>query len=145
MMRLEEAELLASMDGVESVVDVERDALWNSMERLAIEIDHGAAHTQQSARVRQILEARDRRMRGELALGRRETLRHLEHRITAQSRGVVAVLIAGADHEQAKANDVGERVGDEIGIARITDAAGEPLRDVHALLDLTQQQHAAIG
>lgn len=34
---------------------------------------------------------------------------------------------------------------DEIGIARIGDAAGEPLGDAQALLDLAQQQHAAIG
>jgi hypothetical protein len=84
-------------------------------------------------------------LRGELALGRREALRHLENRVAAQSRGVIAVLIACADHQQAKANDVGERMGDEIGIARIADAAGEPLGDAQALLDLAQQQHAAIG
>ena len=36
-------------------------------------------------------------------------------------------------------------VGDEIGIARIVDAAGEPLGDAQPLLDLAQQQHAAVG
>jgi hypothetical protein len=33
MMRVEEAELLAAVDSVEGVVDVERDALWNALER----------------------------------------------------------------------------------------------------------------
>jgi hypothetical protein len=39
MMRVEEAQLLAAVDGVEGVVDVERDALGDALERLAIEID----------------------------------------------------------------------------------------------------------
>jgi len=42
----------------------------------------------------------------------------LEHGIASQGTGVVAVLIAGADHQQAKANDVGERVGDQVRRAR---------------------------
>ena len=40
--------------------------------------------------------------------------RHLEHRVGAQAVGVVAVLIAGRDHQHAKADHVGQAVSDLI-------------------------------
>src|SRR5208337_2207630 len=40
-------------------------------------------------------------------IGRRQIERHLEHRIASQTIGVVAVLIAGADHQEPKTNDLG--------------------------------------
>ena len=55
-MGVEQPQLLAAVNRVEGVVDVERDPLGNLAERRAIEIDHGAAHAQQRADVRQILQ-----------------------------------------------------------------------------------------
>ena len=107
-MRIEQPQLLAAMHGVERVVDIENDALGNLSERLAIKIDHGAAHAQKGARIGQVFQPRDRRLRTQLAIRWREFKRHLEHRIEAKSVGVVAVLIARRDHQQPKANDVGE-------------------------------------
>ena len=40
----EQAELLAAMDGIEGVVDVEGDAAWHLAEAVAVEADHGLAH-----------------------------------------------------------------------------------------------------
>jgi hypothetical protein len=71
----------------------------------AIEIDHGAAHAQKRARAGQVFQPRDRRLGAKLAIGRRQIHRHLEQRIVAQARGVVAVLVAGGDHQQSKTND----------------------------------------
>jgi hypothetical protein len=43
---IEEPQLLAAMHRIKRVVDVENDALGNLPKRLAIQIDHGAAHAQ---------------------------------------------------------------------------------------------------
>ena len=43
-MRIEEPQLLATMNRVERVVNVERDPPWDLPEGSAIKIDHGAAH-----------------------------------------------------------------------------------------------------
>ena len=144
VMGVEQPQLLAAMDRVERVVDVERDAFGNRGKRLAIEIDHGAAHAQQDASVRQILQPRDRRLRAQFAIRRRQIERLLEHRIAPQAIGVVAVLIARRDHQQPKADDVGKAVGDLIGRAPVDHAGGEPIGDAKALVDLAQRQNAAI-
>ncbi len=70
--------------------------------------------------------------------------RHLEHRIAAQRMGVVAVLAAGADHQQSKTDDVRQAVRDPIGRARIDHAGGEPIADPKSLFDFAQRQNAAI-
>jgi hypothetical protein len=70
-LRIKQPQLLATVNRVERVVDVERDPLGNLAEGRAIEIDHGAADTQQRADVRQVFQARDRRLRAQLAFGRR--------------------------------------------------------------------------
>ena len=144
VMGVEQPQLLAAVDRIERVVDVERDPFGNLVERLAIEIDHRAAHAQQGANVRQVLQPRDRRLRTQLPIGRRQIERHLEHRIAAQRIGVVSVFVAGADHQQPKANDVRQAVRDLIGRARIDHAGGKPIGDAKALFDLAQRQNAAI-
>ena len=144
VMRIEQPQLLAAMNRVERVVDVEHDPLGNLPEGLAIKIDHGAAHAQQGARVGQILQPRDRRLRTQLAIRWRQIERHLEHRIGAQGIGVVAVFVARRDHQQPKADDVGEAVGDRLGRARVHDAGGQAIGDAKALLDLAQNQNAAV-
>ena len=39
-------------------------------------------------------------------------MRHLEYRIGAKTVGVVAVLVAGGDHQEAEPDDVGESMRD---------------------------------
>ena len=144
VMRVEEPQLLAAMHGVKSVVDVEDDPVWNLVEGLAIKIDHSVAHAQQRARVGQVFQPRDRRLRTQFALRWCQIERHLEHRVAAQRVGVVAVLVARRDHQQAKANDVVQRMRDLPGIARILQAGGHALGHTQALLDFTQRQNAAV-
>ena len=103
IVRVEQPQLLAAMHRVERVVDIERDPFGNLGERLAIEIDHRTAHPQQRANVRQVLQSRDRRLRAQLPIRRRQIERHLEHRVAAQAIGVDPVLVAGADHQKPKA------------------------------------------
>jgi hypothetical protein len=142
--RIEETKLLAAMHRVERVVNIERDAFGNLPERLAIEIDHGAAHAQQRAGVGQVFQARDRRLRTQFAIRRGEIERHLEHGVAAKTGGVVAVFIARRDHEQPKADDVGERMRDLVRRARVFDARRDAIGDAKALLHFTQNQDPAI-
>ena len=144
VMRVEQSQLLAAMHGVKRVVDVQDDPLGDLVKRLAIKIDHASAHAQQSARVGQVFQPRDRRLRTQLAIRWRQIERHLEHGIAAQCIGVVAILVARRDHQQPKADDVRHRVGDLVGRAGILDAGGQPISDAKALLDLAQRQHTAV-
>src|SRR5271157_1463432 len=59
VMRIEEPQLLAAMNRIERVVDVECDPFRDLPEGFAIKIDHGAAHAQQGASVGQVLQAGD--------------------------------------------------------------------------------------
>ena len=144
IMRVEQPRLLAAMHRVERVVDVEPDSFGNFLEGLAIKIDPRPPHAQQGANVRQILKPRDRRLRAQLPIGRRQIERHLEHRIASQTIGVAAVLVTGADRQEPKTKDIDQAVRDLIGIAGVHDAGGEPVGEAKALFDLAQRQNAAI-
>jgi len=114
------------------------------MEGPAIKIDHGAAHAQQRASVGQVFQSRDRRLRAQFAIRWREVERHLEHGIVSKRIGVVAVFIACRDHQQPKADDVGERVRDLIRRARVHHTGGEPIGDAKPLLHLAQNHNPAV-
>ena len=61
-----------------------------------------------------------------------------------QAGGVVAVLVAGGNHQQAEADDVGDAVPDAIRIARVRHAGGLAVGNAEVLLDPAQRQDAAI-
>ena len=141
---VEQPKLLAAMNRVEGVVDVEDDALRNLRERGAVEPDHGAAHLQQHASIGQVLEPADGGLRAEVALARQPLQRHLEHRVGAQGVGVDAVLVARRDHQHAEAQDVGGAVQGAGAIAGIVDAGRELAGDVKPPLDLAQRQQPGV-
>jgi hypothetical protein len=58
-MRIEEPQLLAAMDRIERVIDVERDPFRDLPEGIAIKIDHRAGRAQQGASVGQVLKTGD--------------------------------------------------------------------------------------
>jgi len=144
VMGIEQPQLLAAVDRVERVVDVERDPFGNRRKGLAIQIDHRAAHPQQGANVWQIFQPRDRRLRTELPIRRRQIERHFEHRIAAKRIGVDAILVAGADHQEPKTNDIRQAVRDLIARARIDHAGGESVGHPKTLFDLAHRKDAAI-
>ena len=59
-------------------------------------------------------------------------------------RGVVAVFVAGGDHQHSKPNDVGQAVGDLVRRGRINHAGGKPIGDAKMPLDLAQRQNPAV-
>ena len=145
IMGIEQPQLLAAVNGIEGVVDVEHDLLRHLSERGAVQIDHRASHAQQRARIGHILQARERGLRGEMAIRWQHILRHLEDRVGAQAGGVVAILITGSDHQQPEADQIGQAMNDLILRAWVIDARGEPLGDTQTLLHLAQGENAGIG
>ena len=93
----------------------------------------------------QVLQPRDGRLRAERGTVRQAVQRQLEGRVVAQAVGVVAVLVAGRDHQHAEPQDVGNAVPDPLGQARIVDAGGQAFGNAEPLLDLAQDQHAGVG
>src|SRR4051812_16119405 len=145
IVRVEQAKLLATVHGVEGVVDVEHDAARHPAEALAVVVDQGTAHAQQGVPVRQVLGPRHSGLRTQVAMLRQPIHRQLEQRISPQTVGVVAVLVAGGDHQHAEADDLIEPVHDALGRPRVTDARGKTPGDPQPLLDLPQDQQATIG
>lgn len=144
-MSIEQPQLLAAMDRIEGVVDVEGDPPRHLAERRAVEIDQRPGQADERSLLGQILQPRDGRLRAQVPLRRQAFERDLEQRIGAQGVGVVAVLIAGRDHQQPEADDVGERVYGAGGITRIVDTGGKTLGHLEPLFDLAQDQQAAVG
>ena len=145
VMGVEQPQLLPAMDGVESVVDVERDALGHLREGGAVEPDHGAVHAQQHTVVGQVLHPADGGLRAQVTRPRQPLQRHLEHRVGAKRVGVDAVLAARRDHQHPKARDLGDAVLCAGWIARVLDAGREPTGDIEPPLHLAQSQQPGVG
>jgi hypothetical protein len=135
-MSVEQPQLLAAMHGIERVVEVKDDPLGNAGVGPAIKIDHGFCHAQKRAQIGPVLKARQGWLRSQVRPGGQNVLRQLECRIGPHSRGVVAVLVTGSDHEHPEPDHLGKAV-DHLGLrARILDAARQLFGDAKALFDL---------
>ena len=142
---VEQPQLLAAVHRIEGVVDVERDPPRHLAKRAAVDVYQGPGQTQQRSFVGQVLQPGDGRLRAQIPVRGQTFERQLEQRIGAQADSVVAVLVAGGDHQEAEADDVGDRMQGTARITRIVDAGGQPLGDVQPLLDLAQNQQTAVG
>ena len=142
---MEQRELLAAVDPVLGVVDVEHDAAGHGVEAVAEQLDHGGHHALERGRPGQVLEPAHGRLRAQLraALGQPAD-RHLEGRIGAQGIAVVGILVAGCDQQATEADHLGEPVPDPLGRPRVLEAAGQALSDAEMAFDLGQQQHATV-
>ena len=145
VVRIEQAHLLSAVHGVERVVHVQHDPARHLAEQRAIQVDHGLAHAQQRARAGQVLQARDGRLRAQRRLVPKPRHGQLEHWVGAQPVGVVAVLVASRNHQQAEADDLVKAMHDALWVAWIPDAGRQPFGHVKALLHLAQHQQPAIG
>ena len=146
IMGVEQRQLLAAVDGIVGIVDVEDDALGNTVEAFAKQIDHGQPHARQLAPRRRVLEPRQGWLRHQIATGLGQApTGQLERRIEAQHVEVVAILVAASDGEHARPDHVGVGVGRARRIARVGQATGKARGKTEPLLDPAQQQHAAVG
>lgn len=98
-------------------------------------LDHRQPHAQQHARTRQVLGARDRRLRAQIPRLGQPLHRELEHRVTAQRIGVIAILVTGRDHQHPEPDDLVETMDHALRRARIIDAPGKAPSNAKPLLD----------
>jgi hypothetical protein len=82
-------------------------------------------------------------LRTQLFTRRQAIERQLEHRIGAQRVGVVAVLVAGGDHQQAKSDDLRQPMHDLLRHPRVLEAAGQAVGQSQSAFDLAQGQQTA--
>ncbi len=113
------------MHRVEGVVEVEHDPPRHLAEARAVERHHGAAHAQERAQIGQVLEPRDGLLRAQRRGVGQTVERELEGGVVPQGTVVVAVLVAGRDHQRAEADDVGQAVPDRLRRPRVIDVARE--------------------
>jgi hypothetical protein len=144
-MPFEQRKLLAAVNPILGVVDVEHDPARHLGETVAEQLDHRRHHPLQRDRPRQVLEPAHGWLGAQLgvALGQPAD-RHLEGRIGAQRVAVVGVRVAGCDQERPEADHLGEPVLDPLGRARILDAVGQALGEPEAALDLRQKQNTPV-
>jgi hypothetical protein len=71
-------------------------------------------------------------------------LRQFECRIGPQGRGVIAILIAGSDHQHPEPDHLGKTMNHLALCSRILKATRQPIGNTKALFELPQHQNACI-
>jgi hypothetical protein len=137
---VEQPQLLAAMHPIESVVDIQHDALWHLPERGAVLLDQPPSQAQERPNIRQVFQPRDGRLRAQLVTRGQPVQRQLEHRVAAQRLGIVAVLVAGGDHQHTEANDFGQPMLNPLRRAWVLETRRQPISHADAALDLAQGQ-----
>ena len=134
-----------AVNDIDGVVDVERHRLGRGLVAGAIEIDHDPHQANKVGQPGRVLPARDGRLRAQIgaAVGQ-PAASELEPRIGAQPVEVVGVLIAAGDGKDAGAQDIGQQMGNPVGVATVRDQPGEPLGKAEPPLGLGEQHNATI-
>ena len=140
---VEQAQLLPAMHAVESIVDIEHDALRHLPERGAVLLDQRPPQAQQRPHVGQVFQPRDGRLRAQFRIRGRTIQRQLEHRVGAQRIGIIAVLVSGGDHQHAKADHLGQPVRNPLRRTRVPQARGQAIGQSQPTFDLAQGQQSA--
>nr|WP_246130444.1 hypothetical protein [Nitrospirillum amazonense] len=142
---VEQAKLLLAVGPVLGVVDVQDDAPGNGGEADAEQFHHGRHHALQRHRARQVLQARHRRLRAQVASGfRRAAAGHLERRVSAQPVAVFGIRITRGDRQGAEPDHLSQPMNHPLRRARILDAARQPVGDLQSTFHLRQKQDASV-
>ena len=143
MVGIEQAKLLTAVHPVERIVDIEHDALGHGTKRAAVLVNQGPAEAQQRPPIGQVFQARDRRLRTQIVAPGQTIQSQHEHRIAAHRVGVVAILVAGGNHQQAKADDLRQAMHNLLRHPRVLQAGREAVGNTHPAFDLAQRQQTA--
>ena len=144
-MGFEQRQLLAAVDGVGGIVDVEDNARRHDLEAAAKQVDQRQPHAPQRAPRRRVLQPRQGWLAHQvIAAFRQPPAGQLKGRVDAQGIKIVAILIAAGDGEHPRPDHVGVAVSRTPRIAFVLNARCQQLGQAEAALDLAQQQNAAI-
>ena len=145
VVRVEQRQLLLTVHGIVRVVDVEHDALGRPCEAAAVEVDLAKADTGERAPVGKVLQSRERRLTHQIGAALWATAdRDLQSRIRAQRIDVVAILVAGGNHQHPRPRHIGIAMTDPGRIAVIAEGGADRLGQTQARLDLTQDDETAV-
>jgi hypothetical protein len=142
---VEQCQLLAAVNPVLGVVDVEHDATGDLLEAVAEQLDHRRHHPLERGRAGQVLQPADGRLRAQIgaALGQ-PTDRHLESRVGTERIAIVAVGIARRDQQGAEADHLGQRMPHPLRRTRVLDAISQTFGDPKPPLGCRQQQYPGV-
>jgi len=145
VMAIPERQLLVAVNDIAGIIDIQRHRLGRLGIAGAIDADHDLHHARQLACGRRVFPAAHRWLAGKTcARSRQLAERQAEAGIIAQSIKVVSILVAAADCQNPRPQDVIELVDHPRLIARIRNAGGEPGTNLHLAIGLRQQQNAPI-
>jgi hypothetical protein len=118
MMSIEQRQLLMAVHGVGRVIDIEGNCLWWAPVAPTPQIHHRLRQPYQGAQIWRVLPARQSGLRGQVITALRQApAGQLECRVRAQIVPVIAIRIAAGNREDARTQNVAQRVGD---VGRIT-------------------------
>ena len=138
-MGVEQRQLLAAMDDVAGVVDIERDAFGRCGIARHPLVDEGIGQADGIARGWCVRKARQGRPRAKISTAVRQAATgELEGRIGAQPVEVVAVLIAAGNRQDPGADHVRQPMGDAVLVAGVGNERGKSVGDAQPALDLGQ-------
>ena len=108
VMGVEQRQLLAAVDPVGGIVDVEHDARRHRIEAVTEQIDQGQSHACQLAPRRHVFQPRQGWLAHQIIAAFREPpAGQLEGRIETQGIKIVAVLVTAGDGEHPRPDHVG--------------------------------------
>ena len=145
IMGVEQRQLLAAVDGVVGVVDIENNAFRHTGKAGTKQIDHLEPHARQRTPRRCVLKPRQGRLAHQVRarLGQTPT-GQLEGRIETQSIKIITVLIAAGNSEQARPDHVGVSVRRACRVAFVVQARGQQVGKPEPSLDRGKQQNTAV-
>src|SRR5581483_9963800 len=144
---VEETELLLAVSGIVGGIDVEQD-LAALPHLLATDADEdfqqGIIQTHQVARQRGVLPAAERGLGAE-RIAQGLVGDDLQHRIVAQTVGVVGVFVSGDDLVDALPQQRQRVVPDAIVLSRIAEEQGQVAGQMMALIEGSQRQQTGVA
>ena len=145
VMGVEQRQLLTAVDDIERVVDVEHHRRRRRGIAGTVELDQDPAEPQQIAQARRVLPARHGRLAHQVgtALGQAPA-GELERGVGAQTVEIVGVRVAAGDGEDAREQDLGQRVNHPRRVTAIGDHGGELPGDPHPSRRRGEQHHATV-
>lgn len=133
------------MHGIVRVIDIEHDARRRSREAPAVEIDLVEADAGERTPVSEVLQPRQRRLAHQVGAGLRATAhRDLQRGIGAQCVDVVAIFVAGRDHQHPCPRHLGVAVADAGRVAQVPEWAGDGIGQTEPSFDLAQRDEPAV-
>jgi hypothetical protein len=129
------------------VIQIENEVAWREGKACDKLVNQRFAETINILAAGRMLKARHRRRRCQrgIPIERQTTSAKLEHRVMAQAIGLIAIFVAATDLVDALGQQIGVRVRDVAGVARVDQGVRQSLGEANLTIHATQQQRPQVG